>query len=65
MVRRPELEVLAAVAGRGMNEAGSGLFRDMVAVEQGNDKPISMPVQRMSADHRGQRVAVDPAKELE
>ena len=63
--RGPELEILAAMAGRGMNEACARVFSDVVAVEQGNDKPVAVGVQRMGADHRRQRVAVDPAKELE
>ena len=37
--RRPNFEVLAPVAGSGMNEAGARVFRHMVAVEQRNAKP--------------------------
>src|SRR6185437_8334183 len=41
-VRRPQLEVLAPVAGSGMDEAGSGVFRNVVAVEQGNDEAVAV-----------------------
>ena len=34
--RHPDIEVLAAVAGRGMDEAGAGVVGDMVAGEEGN-----------------------------
>ena len=63
-VGRPELEVLAAVARRGVDEAGSGVLGDVVAVEQRHDEAVAEAMQRMGADHRGQRVAVDVADEL-
>ena len=53
--RSPKLEVLAPVAGRGVNEAGACVFRHMVAVEQRNDKPIAVGMQGMGADHRAAR----------
>ena len=34
--RRPELEVLAAVTGRSVDEAGSGVVGDVVAGEEGD-----------------------------
>ena len=37
-VRRPELEVLAPVTRRGVDEAGSGVFGDVVAGEERNVK---------------------------
>ena len=63
--RGPELEVLAPVAGRGVNEACSCVFRHMVAVEQRNGKAISEAAQWVGADRRRQRIACDLAKELE
>ena len=33
-VRRPDVEVLAAVAGRGVHEAGAGVVGDVIAVKQ-------------------------------
>ena len=39
--RGPELEVLAPVARRGMDEARARVFRHMVAVEQGNDEAVA------------------------
>ena len=34
-IRRPDIEVLAAVAGRGMHEAGAGVVGDVVAGSSG------------------------------
>ena len=63
--RSPELEVLAPVARRGMDEAGARVFRDMVAVEQRNDKPVAVRVKRMGANHRCERIPVDFAEKFE
>ena len=52
-VGHPELEVLAAVARRGVDEAGAGVVGDMIAVEQRDDEAVAAGLlQRMSADHR-------------
>ncbi len=48
--RGPELEVLAPVAGRGVDEARARVFRHMVAVEQRNDEPVAVGVKRMRAN---------------
>ena len=34
-----------------MNETGARVFRHMVAVEQGNDKPVAVIMQGMRAGH--------------
>ena len=49
--RHPELEVLAAVTGRGVDEARAGVVGDMVAGEEGDVKSKSptQPVERMPA----------------
>ena len=48
--RSPELEVLAPMARRGMDEACARVFRDMVAVEQRNDEAVAVRVERMGAE---------------
>ena len=58
-VRRPELEVLPAVAGRSVDEARSRLVGDVVALEQRDDEAIAMGVERMGAEHLRQSVPVD------
>ncbi len=63
--RGPELEILASVAGRGVDEARARVLRHMLAVEQGNDEAVAEIVQRMRTGHRGQRVAFNLAQKLE
>ena len=63
--RGPELEVLAPVARRGVDEARARVFRHMVAVEQRNDKPVAARMERMGANHRGERIPFDFAKKFE
>ena len=63
--RGPELEVLAPVARRGVDEARARVFRHMVAVEQRNDKPVAARMKRMGADHRGERIPFDFAEKFE
>ena len=63
--RGPELEVLAPVAGSGMNEARARVFRHMVAIEQRNDKPVAARMKRMRANDRGERIPFDLAEKLE
>ena len=62
--RGPKLEVLAPVAGRGMDEARARVFRDMVAVEQGNDEAIAVRMKRMGAkpSRRAHRLELSPTK---
>ena len=50
-IRGPDLEVLAAVARRGMNEAGAGIVGDVVAGEQRHDEIIAVATKRMRASH--------------
>ena len=40
--RHPQLEVLAAVAGRGVDEAGARVVGDMIAGEEGDGEGISL-----------------------
>ena len=49
--RGPELEVLAPMAGSGMDEARARIVRHMVAVKQRNDKSVALGVQGMRAGH--------------
>jgi hypothetical protein len=37
----PDVKVLAAMAGRGVHEAGTGIVGDVVAVEQGDGECVS------------------------
>ena len=39
-VRHPQFEVLAAVAGRGVDEAGAGIFGDVIAGEEGDGEGV-------------------------
>ena len=58
----PDLEVLAAVAGRGVDEAGAGVVGDVIAGEQRHVEIIAaLLAQRMRADHRRQHVGRDVA----
>ena len=59
-VRGPDVEVLAAMAGRGVDEAGAGVVGDMVAFEQRHAELVTAGKarQRMRAFHgveRGRR----------
>src|SRR6185369_17339457 len=49
----PDFEVLAAMAGRGVHEAGAGVVGDMVAGEQWYGKMVTgvERLERMIADH--------------
>ena len=56
-IRRPDVEVLAAVAGRGVHEAGAGVVGDVVAGEQRHVEIVAaMPLQRMRADNAASTV---------
>ena len=37
-IRRPDIEILAAVAGRGVDEAGAGIVGDVIAGQKRNVK---------------------------
>ncbi len=41
-IGHPDVEVLAAMAGRGVDEAGAGLVGDMVAVEEGDIEVVAI-----------------------
>ncbi len=54
-IRGPDIEVLAAVPGRGVHEAGSCVVRDVIARKQRNDEPVAagMTLERVArAEHR-------------
>ncbi len=57
-IRHPDVEVLAAVAGRGVHEAGAGVVGDVVAGEQRHGEFIAAAdaLQRMGAFDRVERV---------
>ncbi|VCU10961.1 hypothetical protein RHODGE_RHODGE_04165 [Rhodoplanes serenus] len=55
-VRHPDVEVLAAVAGRGVDEAGAGAVVDMLAVEQRHREVVAHRLQRMIADEIRQHI---------
>ena len=66
-IRRPDVEVLAAVARRGVDEAGAGVVGDMIAVEQRHGEVVAAgeAFQRMRALDRIQRVGGDIAHLLD
>src|SRR5437660_3743175 len=41
-VRRPDIEILAAVSGRGVNEARTSLVSDMIAFQKGNFESVAI-----------------------
>ena len=57
-IRHPDVEVFAAVAGRGVHEAGAGVVGDVVAGQQRHGEFVSAAeaLQRMGAFHRVERV---------
>ena len=57
-IRRPDVEVLAAVAGRGVHEAGAGVVGDVIAGEQRHGELVAAgeALQRMRAFDRVERV---------
>ena len=57
-IRRPDVEVFAAMAGRGVHEAGAGVVGDVIAGEQRDGEFVAAgkTLQRMRAFHRVQRV---------
>ena len=57
-VRHPDIEVLAAMAGRGVHETGAGVVGDVIAGEQRDVKFVAAgeALQRMRAFHRVERV---------
>ena len=63
-IRGPDLEVLAAMSGRGVDEAGAGVVGDVIAFEQRHAKFVTAGKarQRMRAFHgreRGRRHGAD------
>ena len=49
-IRGPDIEVLAAMAGRGVHEAGAGIVGDVIAGEQRHDEVVT--ADRLAADAR-------------
>ena len=63
-IRHPDVEILAAVAGRGVNEAGAGVVGDVIAFEEWHAKFVTAgdARERMRAFHgreRGRRHCAD------
>ena len=56
-VGHPDVEVLAAVAGRGVDEAGAGIVRDMVAVEEGDVEVVAVAAQGVCSGEAGQLIS--------
>src|SRR5262249_1533500 len=54
----PNVEVLAAVTGRGVNEAGAGVIAHMIARKNGNEKIVAHRLQGMDARAAGHRIYV-------
>ncbi len=54
LVGHPDLEVVAAVAGRGVHEAGAVLVGDVIAVEEGDVEVVAVAdvLQRMMTAQR-------------
>ena len=67
-VRGPDLEVLAAVAGRGVHEAGAGVVGDVIAGEQRHVEIVAA-IEPLAADARrsmlGQRLGATRRELLE
>ena len=40
-IRHPDIEILAAVAGRGMDKTGAGVVGDVIAFEQGDGEFVT------------------------
>src|SRR5262249_9839204 len=62
-IRSPDIKVLAAVAGRGVDESGAGVVADMVAGKNGNEKIVTHRLQGM--DTPGARNRIYVAESLE
>ena len=54
-IRGPDVEILAAMAGRGVNEAGASVVGDVVAFEKGDRKFVAVSKVRewMVTNHSG------------
>ncbi len=53
-VGHPDVEVLAAMAGRGVDEAGAGIVRDVIAVQQRDVEVVAAwRMQRVDAGQAG------------
>ena len=49
-MRAAEFEVLLAVAGRGVDEAGAGVGGDVIAREKRHVEIVALPPERVGAD---------------
>src|SRR5262249_43419990 len=63
-IRSPNIEVLAAVAGRGVDESGAGVVADMIAGKNGNEKIVTHRLQGMDAPSAGNRIYVAESLEF-
>ncbi len=51
LVVHPHVEVFAAVAGRGVDETGAGVFGDVLAFKERNVEVVAFAAQGMRADN--------------
>src|SRR5690606_40501516 len=63
---RPDLEVVEAVAGRGVHEPGARVVGDMLAIEQRDREVVAAAeaLERMVAEERNELVGRDPRDAL-
>src|SRR5215813_714583 len=63
-IRSPNIEVLAAVTGRGVDESSAGVVADMIAGKNGNEKIVTHRLQGMDAAGAGNRIYVAESLEF-
>ncbi len=55
-----ELEILLAMAGRGVDEAGAGIVGDVIAFQEQDREIVALPAQRMRRGVAERRELVQP-----
>src|SRR5262249_55576245 len=63
-IRGPNIEILAAVAGRGVDESSAGVVAHMIAGKNGNEKIVTHRPQGMDAAGGGNRIYVAESLEF-
>ena len=53
----PDIKIVAAMAGRGVDEAGAGVVSDVVAVEERDVKGVALRGERVNADKARKKVS--------
>src|SRR5262249_3958334 len=64
LIFHPNVEVLAAVTGGGMNESGTGIMAHMIARKNGNEKIVAHRLQGMDTPGASNRVYVADSLKL-